>query len=239
MSDPLLDAADTVKQALANRIIQDPKRELQAFLKEGYLNRDGSRGYLAKEILLLIAALCKGGPLSIMSLLRPGKGPHGVPFGGEYLCQAIDIAAYRRKLIKLQTNRAFDAYLDPNAPTNTHDGVTGVLSQLPKLPGGLLFGVGMPRTTSNPGGPDVPEALRLYLPRPAGGVRGIAKIKLTFSYKDVTIATVRQDIAKAIATSPAGKTAWVNGDGMDHIHLQVERKNKPDQVYRDAAWRPA
>jgi hypothetical protein len=153
MSDPLLDAADTVKQALANRIIQDPKRKLQAFLKDGYLSRAGRRGYLAKEILLLIAALCKGGPLTIMSLLRSGKGPHGVPFGGEYLCQAIDIAAYRRKLIKLETNRAFDAYVDPNAPTNTHDGVTGVLSQLPKLPGGLLFGVGMPRTTCNPGGP--------------------------------------------------------------------------------------
>jgi hypothetical protein len=62
MSDPLLDAADTVKQALANRIIQDPKRKLQAFLKDGYLSRAGRRGYLAKEILLLIVALCKGGP---------------------------------------------------------------------------------------------------------------------------------------------------------------------------------
>ncbi|HEY3255832.1 MAG TPA: hypothetical protein VGJ91_17865 [Polyangiaceae bacterium] len=38
--------------------------------------------------------------------------------------------------------------------------------------------------------------------------------------------------------SPAGTVAWFNGDGRDHIHLQVERRDKPKEVYAAARYLP-
>ena len=225
------EAGRIVKEALAAGSIKDPKNELApAMSGTGKL-------FVSNEIILLLAALARGGnTVKLISLLRPGNGPHGITIGeGEYLSQAVDIG-YFNGLIDVHTNSDNQSYADPNAPFRTHTAVIGVLSRLPRL-SGLTWGVGSPRATYMQNGPDAPESLRLYLPDPSKGAKGVTSLKETFTYGGKSIA-VRSEIQMAITHSPAGKVAWFNGDGRDHIHLQVERRDKPKEVYAAARYRP-
>jgi hypothetical protein len=61
----------------------------------------------------------------------------------------------------------------------------------------------------------------------------VSSLKETFSYGGKSI-SVRSEIQMAINHSPAGKVAWFNGDARDHIHLRVERRDKPKEVYAAA-----
>jgi len=112
------------------------------------------------------------------------------------------------------------------------------LSRLPRL-AGLLYGIGAPRATYQRLGPDAPEALRLYLPDPekSPANKGVTSLKELFTYNGRSIA-VRSEVAMAIARSPAARVAWFNGDGIDHIHVQVERRDAPKDVYRAAIFKP-
>jgi hypothetical protein len=226
------DAGRAVKAGLASGTLQDPKRELAAALTgSGPL-------YVSNEIILLLASLIQGGnTVKLISLLRPNNGPHGIPISDtEYLSQAVDIG-YFNGLINVQTSSDNKSYVDPEAPFRTHTAVLGVLSRLPRL-SGLTFGIGAPRATNMQGGPDCDESLRLYLGNPdKGAAKGIPSLKEQFSYKGKTL-TVRSEIQTAINHSPAGRVAWFNGDGRDHIHVQVERRGQPKEVYAAARYKP-
>ncbi|HET7542020.1 MAG TPA: hypothetical protein VFK05_19240 [Polyangiaceae bacterium] len=223
------EAGRAVKEGLAAGLIQDPKQELVAALS------GNGKLFVAQEIVLLLAALVRGrNTVKLISLLRPNNGPHGIPISeSEYLSQAVDIG-YFNGLIDVHTTPDNQSYADPNAPFRTHTAVLGVLSRLPRL-SGLSWGIGSPRATFRQLGPDCPESLRLYLPDPDKGVKGISSLKEQFSYNGKTIA-VRSEIQTAINHSPAGGVAWFNGDGRDHIHVQVERRNKSKEVYAAARY---
>lgn len=227
------EAGREVKEGLAAGLIQDQKRELVAALS------GTGKLFVSKEIVLLLAALIRDrNTIRLISLLRPNRGgPHGIPISEtEYLSQAVDIG-YFNGLIDVHTTPDNQSYADPNAPFRTHTAVLGVLSRLPRLPG-LSWGIGSPRATNQQEGDDCPEPLRLYLPKPdKGNAKGISSLKEQFSYNGKTIA-VRSEIQAAVNRSPAGGggVAWFNGDGRDHIHVQVERKAKSKEVYAAARY---
>ncbi|MEO6598861.1 MAG: hypothetical protein ABIQ16_03250 [Polyangiaceae bacterium] len=231
-SGSVADAGRAVSEGLATGLIQDPKRELA-----GALSGSGKL-FISKEIVLLLAALISGrNTVKLISLLRPRGGPHGIPISDtEYLSQAVDIG-YFNGLIDVHTTADNQSYADPNAPFRTHTAVLGVLARLPRL-SGLSWGIGCPRATNMQLGPDCPESLRLYLPDPdKSNIRGISSLKEQFTYNGKQIA-VRSEIQTAINSSPAGRVAWFNGDGRDHIHVQVERRSKPMETYAAARYRP-
>lgn len=226
------EAGRVVSEGLAAGLIQDPKRELG-----GALSGSGKL-FISKEIVLLLAALISGrNTIKLVSLIRPRGGPHGIPISDtDYLSQAVDIG-YFNSLIDVHTTADNQSYADPNAPFRTHTAVLGVLSRLPHL-SGLSWGIGAPRATNMQLGPDCPEGLRLYLPDPdRSTVKGIPSLKEQFSYNGKQIA-VRSEIQTAVNRSPAGGVAWFNGDGRDHIHVQVERRNKPMEIYAAARYWP-
>jgi hypothetical protein len=228
--DSIEQAGREVKEGLTAGLIQDPKQELVAALS------GTGKLFVANEIVVLLAALIRGrNTIKLISLLRPNNGPHGIPISDtEYLSQAVDIG-YFNGLIDVHTTPDNESYADPNAPFRTHTAVLGVLSRLPRLTG-LSWGIGSPRATNRQLGPDCSESLRLYLPDPdKGGAKGISSLKEQFTYNGKTIA-VRSEIQTAINHSPAGRVAWFNGDGRDHIHVQVERRNKAKEVYAAARY---
>lgn len=166
----------------------------------------GNHVRLSSELLALLAKLLKGGPLAVLSLYRyPKGGPHGRFLGkGQVLCDAVDIAGYRRMPVSLLS------------PSTAIQVVTQALANFPSG----RFRIGFPRPVGGPNGFNAKQDVFFPVPDQATAQQcwdGTIAMGL-----DQMLQPARDAVRAAEVASHATFAAQFP-DGLDHLHVGIDR----------------
>ncbi len=184
--------------------------QLYAVEKAGKYN-DGARDLvLADAMFPVLAALARGGPLELLSLMRFNEGPHGRAKTDDVaIGSAMDIKAYANVPINLLNG------------DNVENAIAGVVKVIDNLPPGK-YALGLPRPSPRAKGPPMPKK-DVFLP--VDPPRGWPMPRVGFPLGNPTPQFVNPDAADAVnaalARNPRATFDRMFQDAPDHLHLEV------------------
>lgn len=197
-----LDGLDALDVAVRRGLLLGATAQLKAVAKNRFFTDGRGRiTTLSQELVDALVSLVRSGlPVTILSLMRHGAGPHGKPRGrGHAVCSAVDISGYGGRNIHLKN------------PGNATEAVAGVVAVVENLGPGR-YTLGLPRPG---GGQKIDPVNDVFLP--------VADLKDVCSFKSFgsILEPARTALRAAMGRNPAAEIARVMSDAVDHLHVKA------------------